>query len=1180
MEKGKRHLTLRQVLVWALLLVEIFIPTSTARAVDPGVALTAKAYIDAPFVQASFTTNLNGYESITENFNDFTPGLNNPAIGTCPGSILGFGDPIVYNGTLDIPSHCVAISSPTFPYGGATTTDPSLTLNANGYPVNTAIDQSKSPLAAVDAGAPLKITLTNTAKYVGLWWSAGSYTNEISFYDEQDNLVATLSADGIYEKLSHGTKVKSLGGQEYFSNDYYGHPTDPANEAPDEPFVYIHVIAENNFPIKTIEIKTFGNGFEFDNLTVGNEIPNIPDQLVLASLLYQNGSQTDSKTVTFDTRGGSSIPSQNFIPGESITEPISNPTKENAAFAGWFTSPTGGTQVTFPFTGNDNVIIYARWLQTITFDSQGGSNVDDVDFFSGDSIAQPNDPVKSNSPFIGWYTSSQNGQKISFPYSPDASQTLYAHWLTPSDCLLNYSRLDGTNSPSPIYLNLDGTLISDYVFFGDDALSTNFEISTIKNGSSVQIDSNGGFNLDGNYFTLFSSDLQTVNADGTYTGSEDARTIQVSEDYLTNYENGLCGLKKSFITSGFTEIDGQNAFVITWYKMKRYFSEVVPNFDSEIVGTFQIALISDGGNIRIVRNYESLNGDSHFSGPYATWPNVAPEFAISGLDAGRVFSGYIDFVTNLDPPQSGSLNDLVDAGSWSLATHSYASEVDGRYVYIPDPPPAHTISVSSGSNGSITPETSSSVPDGENWTHTITPYAGFQIDTVTVDGVDVTNSLEGGGLSKTYTFYSVNTDHSINASFKPGRNIYNIFYDWIQNPTFLNPQIDLTSEVPDLVFNYANELSNATVLSDAEISNMELVYKQSESSVYGYQVIDECGIRRTNIKDGSSLRSYISSISGDLDTNPCAHLGATNLYLIPIWVADENWQHASFTELSSYSGAADSKIRLLGMYISRLDGNGLPRNFGYQTIFFKGFNTEWESNWTAISDIAVENKLDGSVEVQVPSGYQKIAFHIDWCPIYLNPEFGYCQQLNGIDPNINFSNYIYSITTNETPPSGGDGSSGGGGGGGGSGYVPPTPKKDDPIIIEIPKDETKPVVITPPVPKPPQSKPIRKVTAKRSENRTVITVAPTPYLINTSSDLKIVGLSKNQRVKVTLFNLNNGKKTEALVNLSQANSIVRSNPNSKVEIEISPAQISKTKKGAAISISGAKKSQRVRVTIK
>lgn len=71
-----------------------------------------------------------------------------------------------------------------------------------------------------------------------------------------------------------------------------------------------------------------------------------------------------------------------------------------------------------------------------------------------------------------------------------------------------------------------------------------------------------------------------------------------------------------------------------------------------------------------------------------------------------------------------------------------------------------TITTTAGSNGSISP-TNPSVNYGANQTFTITADSGYEVDTVTVDGVSA-------GAVTTYTFSSVVATHTISATFKEG----------------------------------------------------------------------------------------------------------------------------------------------------------------------------------------------------------------------------------------------------------------------------------------------------------------------------------------------------------------------------------------------------------------------------
>lgn len=70
----------------------------------------------------------------------------------------------------------------------------------------------------------------------------------------------------------------------------------------------------------------------------------------------------------------------------------------------------------------------------------------------------------------------------------------------------------------------------------------------------------------------------------------------------------------------------------------------------------------------------------------------------------------------------------------------------------------HTITASSGANGSITPSGSVSVTNGNDQAFTITPNSGYHIGTVTTDG-------SSAHATSPYTFTNVTADHTISATF-------------------------------------------------------------------------------------------------------------------------------------------------------------------------------------------------------------------------------------------------------------------------------------------------------------------------------------------------------------------------------------------------------------------------------
>ncbi len=102
-------------------------------------------------------------------------------------------------------------------------------------------------------------------------------------------------------------------------------------------------------------------------------------------------------TITFETLGGSSIKpiTQNY--GTSIKAPA-DPTKEGYTFAGW--------NVEIPATmPAEDIIITAEWSinkYTITFNTNGGSEIASITKNFGDSIISPANPTKEGYTFIGW----------------------------------------------------------------------------------------------------------------------------------------------------------------------------------------------------------------------------------------------------------------------------------------------------------------------------------------------------------------------------------------------------------------------------------------------------------------------------------------------------------------------------------------------------------------------------------------------------------------------------------------------------------------------------------------------------------------------------------------------------------------------------------------------------------
>ena len=142
------------------------------------------------------------------------------------------------------------------------------------------------------------------------------------------------------------------------------------------------------------------------------------------TVLYARWNQ--KYTVHFETNGGTAV--SDFI-GNEILSAVT-PFKEDYTFVGWYlNSDFSGDAVSFPFTLNANITLYARWNKnhTVTFNANGGTEVSSI---KTGVLQEIPFTEKENYEFAGWYeNSSLSGKKITVPYTVKQDITLYAKWL-------------------------------------------------------------------------------------------------------------------------------------------------------------------------------------------------------------------------------------------------------------------------------------------------------------------------------------------------------------------------------------------------------------------------------------------------------------------------------------------------------------------------------------------------------------------------------------------------------------------------------------------------------------------------------------------------------------------------------------------------------------------------------
>ncbi|MHC4706882.1 MAG: InlB B-repeat-containing protein, partial [Planctomycetota bacterium] len=158
-----------------------------------------------------------------------------------------------------------------------------------------------------------------------------------------------------------------------------------------------------------------------------------------------------------------------------------------------------------------------------------------------------------------------------------------------------------------------------------------------------------------------------------------------------------------------------------------------PEFDDNYHQTANITASLDGGDPVEVLRWESDEASANFH-PYATNETVVVNLD-NPVDAKRVVFTF----------------GLFDAGNdWWWAIDNL--EISGKSIY-------HTVTSTSGPNGSIDPNGTWAVKHGDNLTFTAIPDAGFVVDEWLRDGGEV----QIGGL--TYTLSNILANHEVRVSF-------------------------------------------------------------------------------------------------------------------------------------------------------------------------------------------------------------------------------------------------------------------------------------------------------------------------------------------------------------------------------------------------------------------------------
>lgn len=204
---------------------------------------------------------------------------------------------------------------------------------------------------------------------------------------------------------------------------------------------------------------TPSTGYNFSKWSNGSTINPMTVSKITANTHITPVFVLKSYTVTWNPNGGTVNPTSTTKTHGSTLGTLPTPTRAADAqytytFKGWFTAATGGIQVSASTTVTGNVTYYAQWTANIrsytaTFNGNGGGtpSPSTITKTYGSELGTLPTCSRTGYTFLGWYTASSGGTKISSTTKITGTVTYYAQWSINS-YTLTYN-VNGGNAVSP-----------------------------------------------------------------------------------------------------------------------------------------------------------------------------------------------------------------------------------------------------------------------------------------------------------------------------------------------------------------------------------------------------------------------------------------------------------------------------------------------------------------------------------------------------------------------------------------------------------------------------------------------------------------------------------------------------------------------------------------------------------
>ncbi len=206
------------------------------------------------------------------------------------------------------------------------------------------------------------------------------------------------------------------------------------NDNPSHPIIqHLSAIPKDGYIFKGWRPST--NGIVTGDMTVEAVFESAITHTVTFSSTVEEGA-----TGGFYDVGGSPVEELKIVEGTTFSVETLNPKQNQVitfssgekifALAGRYTCIKQFEQPEMRTITEDCVFraIFEPLKCTVTFDSMGGSEVDDITVPYGTVIEEPEEPTKDNANFTGWFTDYARGYEFDFSEPITEDITLYAGW--------------------------------------------------------------------------------------------------------------------------------------------------------------------------------------------------------------------------------------------------------------------------------------------------------------------------------------------------------------------------------------------------------------------------------------------------------------------------------------------------------------------------------------------------------------------------------------------------------------------------------------------------------------------------------------------------------------------------------------------------------------------------------